>query len=179
MAAYRFVTTWILEAPLERVFDAVLDALAWPSWWPGVEEVEQRERGGPDGIGAVLRTTWKGRLPYRLVFDARATRLERHRLLEAEVDGDVRGTGRWLFSEAGGLVTVRYEWCVATTRPWMNLLAPLARPVFRSNHDWLMARGGEGLAAWLQARLLGVTHAERPPGERAPAPASSADPAYD
>ena len=29
----------------------------------------------------------------------------------------------------------------------MNLLAPLARPVFEWNHDWVMARGGEGIAA--------------------------------
>ena len=44
-----------------------------------------------------------------------------------------------------------YEWNVATTKAWMNLLAPLARPVFEWNHDWVMARGGEGIAA--SARL--------------------------
>ena len=40
-----------------------------------------------------------------------------------------------------------YEWNVATTKAWMNLLAPVARPVFEWNHDWVMARGGEGIAA--------------------------------
>ena len=37
----------------------------------------------------------------------------------------------------------------------MNLLAPLARPVFEWNHDWVMARGGEGIAQLLGCRLLG------------------------
>ena len=30
MADYRFVTTWCLDAPIERVFDAIDDAAAWP-----------------------------------------------------------------------------------------------------------------------------------------------------
>jgi hypothetical protein len=36
----------------------------------------------------------------------------------------------------------------------MNLLSPVARPVFRWNHDYVMRTGGEGLARLLGARLL-------------------------
>ena len=36
----------------------------------------------------------------------------------------------------------------------MNLLAPLARPVFAVNHDWVMRNGGDGLAELLGCRLL-------------------------
>jgi hypothetical protein len=39
----------------------------------------------------------------------------------------------------------------------MNLLAPVARPVFRWNHNVVMHQGGEGLAALLRANLLAVT----------------------
>jgi hypothetical protein len=39
----------------------------------------------------------------------------------------------------------------------MNLLAPIARPVFRWNHDWVMARGGEGIAQRLGCRLIAST----------------------
>jgi hypothetical protein len=49
---------------------------------------------------------------------------------------------------------VVYEWNVATTRPWMNVLAPITRPVFAWNHDWVMRNGGEGLARLLTCRLL-------------------------
>ncbi len=36
----------------------------------------------------------------------------------------------------------------------MNRLAPLLRPAFEWNHDWVMARGGEGIAGLLGCRLL-------------------------
>ena len=36
----------------------------------------------------------------------------------------------------------------------MNLLAPIARPVFAWNHDWVMKRGGEGLSRLLGAPLV-------------------------
>ena len=52
------------------------------------------------------------------------------------------------------MTAVVYEWNVATTKRWMNLLAPLARPVFAWNHDWVMGNGAEGIAAHLGCRLL-------------------------
>jgi hypothetical protein len=36
----------------------------------------------------------------------------------------------------------------------MNALAPLARPAFAWNHDWVMRNGGRGLAGLLGCRLL-------------------------
>jgi hypothetical protein len=42
----------------------------------------------------------------------------------------------------------------------MNLLAPVARPVFKWNHDYVMQRGGEALARRLGARLVEVEHGE-------------------
>ena len=53
-----------------------------------------------------------------------------------------------------GVTAVLYEWNVATTKPWMNRLAPLLRPAFEWNHDWVMARGGEGISKLLGCRLL-------------------------
>jgi hypothetical protein len=38
----------------------------------------------------------------------------------------------------------------------MNLLAPLARPIFEWNHDVIMRQGGEGLARLLDVRLVRV-----------------------
>ena len=45
----------------------------------------------------------------------------------------------------GGSTRVRYDWRVKTTKPWMNLLAPVARPFFKWNHDVIMGWGEEGL----------------------------------
>jgi hypothetical protein len=68
--------------------------------------------------------------------------------------GELAGTGRWRLYEEAGTTAVLYEWDVRTTRAWMNLLAPLARPIFAWNHNWVMGNGGEGLARLLGCRLL-------------------------
>jgi uncharacterized protein YndB with AHSA1/START domain len=154
MAEYRFLTTWLLEAPQERVWDAVYEQESWPSWWRGVEAVEVLEEGEAGGVGKVSRLTWRSRLPYDLVFDARTTRVERPHLIEADAFGELTGRGRWRLFEGDDTTAVLYEWNVGTTKAWMNLLAPLARPVFAWNHDWVMAHGGEGLARLLGCRLL-------------------------
>jgi uncharacterized protein YndB with AHSA1/START domain len=154
MGHYRFLTTWCLEAPIESIWDALHDSERWPQWWRGVERVVEIEPGAEDGTGQLARYTWRSRLPYELTFDMRSTRLERPHLLEGEASGELAGTGRWRLFEADGATAVLYEWDVSTTRRWMNLLAPIARPIFAWNHDHVMRNGGEGLARLLGARLV-------------------------
>src|SRR3954470_13916375 len=128
MTRYSFVTLWRLDAPLEPVWDAIYDTDGWPSWWPGVQRMEELVPRGPHGVGGVSRFTFRSVLPYDVVFDMRSTRVERHRLLEGVASGELAGTGRWRFFAEGGATAVFYEWDVETTRSWMNLLAPIARP---------------------------------------------------
>lgn len=154
MADYAFLTTWLLDAPRQRVWEAVHDQASWPSWWRGVEEAVELRPGDADGVGSVSRMVWKSALPYRVSFEVTTTRVERPTLLEGQAVGELEGTGRWRFYEQDGVTAVLYEWNVATTRPWMNHLAPLLRPAFEWNHDWVMARGGEGIAALLGCNLL-------------------------
>ena len=158
MADYSFLTSWLLDSPREPVWDAIYDQERWPEWWRGVEEAEE-VRPGDDGDRdrrrrSVSRLVWKSLLPYRVEFEVTTTRVEKPHLLEADAVGELTGTGRWRLYEQDGATAVLYEWNVATTRAWMNLLAPIARPVFEWNHDWVMARGGEGIARLLGCRLL-------------------------
>jgi uncharacterized protein YndB with AHSA1/START domain len=154
VAEYRFLTTWCLDAPVERVWDAIYESERWPEWWKGVLESEKLEEGDPSGVGELGRYVWKSKLPYKLEFQMRTTRVERPHLLEGEADGELAGIGRWRLFEANGTTAVIYEWNVHTTRPWMNLLTPIARPIFALNHDYVMRNGGEGLAKLLGCRLL-------------------------
>ncbi|NMG30803.1 SRPBCC family protein [Aromatoleum evansii] len=150
---YHLTTLWRLGAPVETVWDVITHPEHWPDWWAGAESVVSLEDGDADGVGARQQYIWKGRLPYRLRFISCVTRVERHRLLEAKVAGEVEGIGRWHFVFQDGATTLRYEWLVRTNPLWMNVLAPLARPVFRWNHNALMRAGGIGLARHLGAPL--------------------------
>jgi hypothetical protein len=154
VADYRFITVWKLRAPIDAVWQAIYETEKWPSWWRGVVSVEDVRAGDSDGIGAVRRYVWRSRLPYTLAFDMEATRIEAPRLLEGKASGELEGAGTWRLAETEGVTTVGYTWEVRTTRPWMNLLTPLARPLFAWNHDYVMKQGGEDLARLLGAELI-------------------------
>jgi uncharacterized protein YndB with AHSA1/START domain len=155
MSRYRFLTTWCIEAPIEPVWEAISDSARWPEWWRGVEKVvELQPSGNGDGVGQVSRYTWKSKLPYELVFDMRSTRAERPHLLEGQASGELEGRGLWRLFDTNGATAVLYEWDVRTTRAWMNVVAPIARPIFAWNHDYVMQNGAAGLAELLGARLL-------------------------
>ena len=156
MADYRFLTTWLLESPREPVFEAIHDQERWPEWWRGMEEAVELRPGNGDGEGAVSRQRWRSRLPYRIEFEVTTHRVERPHLMEGRAVGELTGTGTWRLFEGDGVTAAVYEWNVMTTKAWMNVLAPLARPVFEWNHDWLMERGGEGIASLLRCPLLAV-----------------------
>lgn len=151
MSDYAFVTRWRFDAPIERVWEAIRDADRWPSWWRSVVSVEAVAPGDAAGVGEVRRFTWRGRLPYTLTFDMRTTRVEPPTALDGSASGELEGEGRWRLASDDGGTFVRYDWNVRATKPWMRLLAPVARPLFAWNHDAVMKDGERGLR-----RLLGA-----------------------
>jgi hypothetical protein len=97
---------------------------------------------------------WRSRIPYELEFEFTVRDLDEPRSMRGEATGELAGTGHWRLFEQDGVTAVTYEWNVHTTRPWMNVIAPVAQPVFRYNHDVVMRWGGEGLAQRLDCNLL-------------------------
>jgi hypothetical protein len=149
MKQYHFVTTWQIEAPIERVFEALADSETWPAWWHGVTRVQHVADGDPDGVGNVRRYTFRSVLPYDLTFDVRSTLVDPPARLFGEASGELVGEGRWFLIPTPRGTSVRYEWDVATSAWWMNLLAPVAGPAFTWNHDAIMRWGEDGLRAHL------------------------------
>jgi uncharacterized protein YndB with AHSA1/START domain len=156
MAAYSFLSTWCVAAPLERVWDVLSDAESYPEWWKGVRSVTVLEpgEGGGRGVGTLYRMEWRSKLPYSLVFDSRVTRQEPPHRLEGRASGELAGVGAWRLYEGAAGTAAIYSWDVSTTRPWMNAIGPLARPAFARNHDYVMRQGAHGLARKLGAELI-------------------------
>ena len=157
MARYSFLTAWLLSAPIEPVWDALYDSESWPEWWRGVTRVQAVTAKTEHGVGQVFDIAWRSFLPYELEFRTTVTRVEHPHLMEGEVTGDLVGHGRWRLFHAGTTTAVTYEWNVRTAKRWMNLVAPVARPIFHWNHDWVMAQGGRGLAKRIGAPLIAVS----------------------
>jgi len=156
MKAYEFVTIWHVQAPIESVWHEIYHSELWPTWWKGIESVVEVRKGDERGVGSIHRYTWKSKLPYRLTFEMQTVRVEPPLLLEGTAIGELEGRGLWQLSSNGSETVARYDWRVQTTKQWMNLLAPIARPVFKWNHDVVMSWGAQGLA-----NRLGVSVAEQ------------------
>ncbi len=143
MSVTRFdlVSEWHLDAPGARVWSELVAAERWPEWWRAVRRVERITDGGPDGIGAVRRFTWRTALPYDITFDMRSTRVEPEQILEGAATGELSGVGRWTLTPEGTGTLVRYDWQVELGSPWQRALAPLLRGIFAWNHNVVMGWG--------------------------------------
>jgi uncharacterized protein YndB with AHSA1/START domain len=153
-ASYHYVSTWQLQAPIERVWAAISDLEQLPAWYPAVQEVQTLIPGDDQQVGTRVRYVLKGRLPMRLAFEATIARVDPPREAVLRAEGELAGTGRWLLDQQGEVTIVRYLWDVQTTRPWMNLVAPVARPLFTWNSKGVMLQAGQGLARHLQVPLV-------------------------
>lgn len=160
MADYRFVSTWKLRAPVDDVYRLLRHPERWR--WRGLERVQRLEAGdGAGRDGDVHRFFFRAPVGYTLTFDLRTTLAEPPQLLEARSEGELEGTSRWELHEHGGVTTAVLTWTVRTTKGWMNVIAPLARPLFVWAHAVVMRRGAQDMAQVLGAELVA---AESAPG---------------
>jgi hypothetical protein len=148
---YVFIDEWDVDAPADAVFDALADARTYPSWWKPV--YIDVEADGPPAVGCVSRQHFKGKLPYTLRQTSEIVRLDRPSEFEVHVVGDLEGHGVWTITpHAAGGVHVRFDWRVHGRKPVIRVLTPVLRPVFRSNHNWAIARAREGLEPYARAQ---------------------------
>lgn len=147
---FEYVSHWRLRSPPARVWAALTEVEAWSQWWPYVRQVQTLRRGDASGLGALRRITWGSRLPYGFTLDVECTEAERERRLRGRASGQLQGEGLWELTPAGdGGTRLRYTWRLELNTRWMRLLAPLAAPLFRWNHDSVMRAGERGLQRWL------------------------------
>lgn len=144
MEQYSFVTTWRVDAPARAVWDA-LQCLSL--WWPGMSS--KCVTPSREGIGARHERITRGRLPYTLRYTITVTRFDPPRASTYDSEGDLVGQGSYVLTQMGDTTEIIFHWDVATRGFWMNVLAPLLKPLFAWNHDYVMAQGEQALAQYL------------------------------
>lgn len=157
MARYLFETTWVLEAPIREVFDALTDPVDLLSWWPSVHRASLIDAGDEEGIDARASYSIRSPLLYPLHFDLISTEVDPPRRIRGLARGDLVGTGESSLEQDGDETTIHFRWYVSTTKRWMNLIAPLARPIFAWAHGHVMREGFAALAGHLDTRGISVT----------------------
>lgn len=146
-AAYRFRSRWHLPAARAWCWSEIEHALLPGgdiAWWRGVGVTTPPERILPgESFVLAVRTPFRYRLRTLLLLDE----VRPGESLSARAAGDLRGRGRVdLFDGPTPATTVvDFSWDVATAPRWMNVTAPLLRPVFARAHRIVMAEGERGL----------------------------------
>ncbi len=167
---YHFIDRWRVEADVKEVADILEDALSLPQWWGSVYfEVKEIEPGGEHGIGKLVSLRAGGWLPYTLRIDFRTVESRYPYGFSMEATGDLEGKGIWTFEPDGPFVNVTYDWTIRANKPIIEKLSFLLKPIFRSNHNWTMKRGGESLRLELMRRRAKTTE-EASAVQAAPAP---------
>ena len=86
---YRFRTTWTVDQPPGAVYPVLKALDGYPAWWPEVKGVTPSAKNVP-------RLKVRALLPYSLRFSvAHEDGDTEPGVLEAEMDGDLRGTSKW------------------------------------------------------------------------------------
>lgn len=121
-------STWVLQTPLEPVWQALFAVEQWPTWWPITGHIKQIKEGDAYGVGAV----------YCLgeILEFCTCEVNEPHLLEFITSG---GLGRWTFHEEENLTLVHLSL-------WgYDQLPPFSKA---------MMAGAVGLAKHIGARLV-------------------------
>jgi uncharacterized protein YndB with AHSA1/START domain len=150
---YVFIDEWDVEAPQERVFNALADARTYPEWWtPIYKEVDS---DGPPEEGRVSRQRFSAKLPYTLSTTSRIVRMDPPNSFEVDVEGDLRGHGIWTLTPQNGTVHIRFDWRVFADRALLRVLTPVLRPAFRWNHNMAIKSAMQNLESYARREEKG------------------------
>ncbi len=143
MGNYVFRTTWRFAAGPDRVFAALADVAAYPTWWPQI-----RAARWLDDSSGELRC--RSLLPYELTFAMhREIEDPDGGVLRARLSGDLSGISQWTVAAGDAGSVAVFDEDVAVGRGMLRAAGLLARPALRFNHDLMMRAGEKGLRAWL------------------------------
>lgn len=151
---YRFVTDLRVTAPTEAVYGAIADP-AWVGAWGDVTRVERCSPGDDTGLGACFDATVRAPLGYELTARIETVEAEPWARLRMVATGSVEGSGLWDLADDGeGGTALRFTWAVRTTERWMDVLAPVARPLFERSHGIVMRNAAVTASRHLGAELV-------------------------
>ena len=104
MAAHEFSipTVWRLKAAAADVYAILNDPEEFARWWPdvylGVEVLREADIAGK---GRIVRFLTKGKLPYRLRWQAEVLSSQAPNRMSIRATGDLDGRGEWRLYAAG------------------------------------------------------------------------------
>jgi uncharacterized protein YndB with AHSA1/START domain len=146
--AYRFLDRWVVPAPIEQVYDAIGDVLAYERWWTDFV-IRSTGDEGPPVPGKRNELLVKAYLPYKVNFGLEVLEAERPTRIVSRLSKDFDGSGEWTVTETAEGTVAKLDWRPSVNHQLIRHLTPVLRPLFRSNHNWAMRRGERQIRQYL------------------------------
>jgi hypothetical protein len=149
---YAFLTHWRVPGTLEQAYDILIDVRGYLRWWPDVY-LEVGPIGSISaGVGAKTRLLTRGKLPYKLHWQAEIIEADRPISFVIRATGDFDGHDVWSLQPQDNDVAIAFDWRLRAEKPLLRYLSFLFKPLFKWNHRWAMVCGEEGLRAEIARR---------------------------
>ena len=149
---YYFNSSWNIDAPLELIWNELINYKKWSAWCEGLEKIEPLDQFDHLQKGNNIRSIWKGALPYSITFDAVIKDFIQYSFLSFNVSGDLYGEGICHFLSSHDHTTINFIWNVSPTKLWMKMSSPFARPAFIKNHDHILEHAITGFTQMIEQK---------------------------
>lgn len=133
----------------ELVWDRLEQVDRYGDWWPWFSGC--RLEGDGLSAGSVLRGTVTPPIPYRMVLRIEFVSCARPYVIEAAVDGDLRGDAELRLHPDSGGTRVEVAWTVEMQQPAMRLAARIGRPILQWGHDRVVEMTAAGFRRQIEA----------------------------
>jgi uncharacterized protein YndB with AHSA1/START domain len=144
--SYTFLDQWFIPHPIERVWEAIVHAEAYPTWWGEVyRRITPLNERQADQVGARAEVLAHGWLPYQLHFVSEITRVEPPYRLGLSTQGDLTGVCLWTLQSTVKGTAVSFAWNAQADKPLLRFFSPVLKPLFAWNHRWCMVKGEAAL----------------------------------
>lgn len=146
---YRLGYRWLIQGPIDIVFDLLSHAKDYPTWWqPCFKSAESDDEVA---VGARSHLRVRARLPYELIWDITLVELDRPNVIVVETNlrlsgrFPMHGPIRYTLTEGPNGVEVVNDQVIVAERRLPRPLRALLQRAFAYNHAWAFRIGGRGL----------------------------------
>ncbi|MDF1740199.1 MAG: hypothetical protein P1U86_13645 [Verrucomicrobiales bacterium] len=141
-AFFEFIDIWKIHADREELAACSLNFSEAARWWPACFlRTETVSLGDENGVGGEVRALTKGLLPYCLNVVIKVEDADPLNWYRFQFSGDLNGSSLLEIQYQDGVAEMKFTSTLLATKSIIRNSPRLFKPVFASNHNWVMRRG--------------------------------------
>jgi len=150
---YQITTCWCVQATPVEIAEITRRPEDLRTWWPQFR-MARLLSGETGGEGSEFEVEVKGWLPYTVRYRGRIEVARYARSFRVVTWGDFDASMECQIQQHGEYCELLWDWRVHVHKAVVRCFSFLLKPLFRSNHKWVMRQGLKGMRAELARRRV-------------------------